>query len=538
MGAAATTLPDFIDAAACKALCGDEFDQDIFEELARSSGHDGKVSREHLTKFAEKTDVFLTHDWGKELGMDNHARVSLVNDALKARGLRTWFDSEQMQGNIKKQMTKGIDNAQCVVVFVTKRYMEKVDGDNANDNCQLEFNYATNRKSGAKMLAVVMEDRMLNSKEWVGELGMVLGSMLYVSMTGDLSQASYLNAQADELTASIMRIIQKPVRGFPKQIKSQPAATQPTTTTKSTVDMPSNTPNKAPEPVTAVSKLESSNVAVVEPVRTNTTAADDDDGSDEPSPAVIIDLAPDGIHVGFAGDDAPRASSEYPKGSCMKDGYINNWSTLEHNLHNIFYNILRVAPEEQPVLVTESDLNPKANREKIVQLLFETFNTPAMYVSSRSTLALYASGRTIGVVCVVENSASFVAPIYEGYVLPHAVLRIDWQTAHGSGVDVASNVYNCIMKCDTDVRADFFKNVVLTGNGTTSDDFITSVRDQLNSLAPNSMTVSVIAPPERSISCWIGGSILASLSTFTEMWVSQAQYDEYGPAIVHRKCVS
>jgi len=55
-------------------------------------------------------------------------------------------------------------------------------------------------------------------------------------------------------------------------------------------------------------------------------------------------------------------------------------------------------------------------------------------------------------------------------------------------------------------------------------------------LAPDSMTIKIIAPPERKYSVWIGGSILSSLSTFEEMWISKAEYDEAGPSIVHRKC--
>ncbi len=48
--------------------------------------------------------------------------------------------------------------------------------------------------------------------------------------------------------------------------------------------------------------------------------------------------------------------------------------------------------------------------------------------------------------------------------------------------------------------------------------------------------IKIIAPPERKYSVWIGGSILASLSTFQTMWITKAEYDEAGPQIVHRKC--
>lgn len=62
------------------------------------------------------------------------------------------------------------------------------------------------------------------------------------------------------------------------------------------------------------------------------------------------------------------------------------------------------------------------------------------------------------------------------------------------------------------------------------------VQKEVESLAPASMKIKVVAPPERQYSVWIGGSILSSLSTFQQMWVSKNEYEEMGPAIVHRKC--
>ena len=59
---------------------------------------------------------------------------------------------------------------------------------------------------------------------------------------------------------------------------------------------------------------------------------------------------------------------------------------------------------------------------------------------------------------------------------------------------------------------------------------------EITARAPNSMKIKVVAPPERKYSVWIGGSILASLSTFQQMWIAKSEYDESGPSIVHRKC--
>merc|ERR1712084_73145 len=79
-------------------------------------------------------------------------------------------------------------------------------------------------------------------------------------------------------------------------------------------------------------------------------------------------------------------------------------------------------------------------------------------------------------------------------------------------------------------------NVVLSGGTTMFAGIGERMTKELTALAPSTMKIKVVAPPERKYSVWIGGSILSSLSTFQQMWISKGEYDESGPSIVHRKC--
>ena len=122
----------------------------------------------------------------------------------------------------------------------------------------------------------------------------------------------------------------------------------------------------------------------------------------------------------------------------------------------------------------------------------------------------------------------------ERFRCPEALFQPSFLGTESSGIH--ETTYNSIMKCDVDIRRDLYANTVLSGGTTMFPGIADRMQKEITSLAPSTMKVRIIAAPERKYSVWIGGSILASLSTFQAMWITKQEYDECGPSIVHRKC--
>jgi len=323
-----------------------------------------------------------------------------------------------------------------------------------------------------------------------------------------------------------------------------------------------------------------------------------------------------GTNTLYVGEEAQAKRGILKLSYPLEHGTVTNWDDMEAIWTHTFMNELRVNPEEHPVLLTEPPLNPKKNREKMQEIMFETFEVPAVYVAIQALMALYASGRTTGIVLDCGDGVSHTVPIYEGFTFNHAVGRLDlagrditdylvklltekgvqlqtssqrqivrdlkeklcyvaedynsefnkkgldakYTLPDGNIVNVSTERFRCaeplfqpslvgmdttgvqyllaktINSCDVDVRRDLFSNIVLSGGTTCFQGFEKRLQREMEMLAGPKVKVHITAPADRKFSVWAGASVMASLKTFEERWITAEEYEEYGASIVHRKC--
>ncbi len=378
---------------------------------------------------------------------------------------------------------------------------------------------------------------------------------------------------------------------------------------------------------------------------------------------IVIDNGSGNIRAGFAGDDRPKinysniiGSPKYTKvmpssisendtfiGSKaqklrgllrlrypISHGVVTNWNDME-DIWNEVITRLDCKAEEHPLSITEEPLNPRSNRTKMCETLFETFNFPTIHIAMPAVLSLYSTGRTSGTVVDCGDGVTTIAPVYEGFSIPGSIKRMNIggrditrylqlellrsgycmssssefeivrsmkerlgfvlpdtningvgdshegktrindflmydstakarefklpddkvikisepalsrpcellfepEAAGFEDIPVQDAIYWAITKTDTDLRGKLFENIVLSGGSTLFKNFGTRLLNELLKIN-KSVKMKIYASPDRKISCFVGGSILASLSTFKNVSISKATYLEDPYCIYHK----
>ncbi|KAM4688260.1 actin-5-like [Discoglossus pictus] len=121
----------------------------------------------------------------------------------------------------------------------------------------------------------------------------------------------------------------------------------------------------------------------------------------------------------------------------IEHGIVTSWDDMERIWRYMYRYELRMKASKRPVLLTEAPFNPLQNREKMTEIMFENFKVPAMYVAVQANLALYAAGRTSGMVLDSGDGVTHTVPIHNGYCLQHPGSRLDL-----AGRDITE----CLMK--------------------------------------------------------------------------------------------
>ncbi|CAI0450628.1 unnamed protein product, partial [Linum tenue] len=411
--------------------------------------------------------------------------------------------------------------------------------------------------------------------------------------------------------------------------------------------------------------------------------------------AIVLDLGSHTCKAGYAGEDAPKAVFPSVVGaidqmevddntnerklyvgsqslgfrrdnmevlSPIKDGVVMDWDIVDSIWDHAFRECLLVDPKEHPMLLAEPSSNSQQQRERTVELMFEKYNVPALFLAKNAVLTSFASGRATALVVDSGGGSTTIAPVHDGYVIQKAVAscpiggefltdcllksleskgvvikprysfkRKETRPGDFQAVDVdfpnttesyrlysqrviASDIKECVCRapdtpydeasysnipmtpyelpdgqtieigadrfkipdilfnpslaqtipgiesfaevgpnvrglpqmvidsinrCDVDIRKELFSSVLLAGGTASMQQLKERLEKDLLEESPQTARVKVLASgnsTERRFSVWIGGSILASLGSFQQMWFSKSEYEEHGASYVQRKC--
>ncbi len=272
---------------------------------------------------------------------------------------------------------------------------------------------------------------------------------------------------------------------------------------------------------------------------------------------VVIDISTRLTMVGFAGEVAPRfvwptvvgysidhsmidsdSSVPYKIGKYaldslspmlvypLKAGIIEDWDAIEAILAFTFKS-LEIKSSESKVLITESISSPPETHQHLMQLMFHKFGVSHLYVTLRQVLALYAVRKGSGVVIDFEPDYALIVPIFEGLAIPHVKEILNLPVITGFELSfLAERLIAAVENTNPDIYDDLYSNIVLTGSSTTTPQFRESLEKEIAERIASDRNFSIIDIPEKLYMAWIGGSRLANVSSFNEVWMSRTEFTQ------------
>ncbi|XP_036272501.2 actin-like [Pipistrellus kuhlii] len=322
--------------------------------------------------------------------------------------------------------------------------------------------------------------------------------------------------------------------------------------------------------------------------------------------------------VWFIGDEVQKQRGRLNLAYPVSRGEVTNWEHMEKIWHHTFYQVLRVAPEQHPMLLTDLPSNSKANKERMAQVLFETFSMPALYIVNQGVLSLFSAGLTSGTTIECGEGMTHFVPVFEGCPLHLSTMQMDvagqditlylmqllsrrgnsllgigdreyirgmkekccyvaldfdkekaaalsvslvhkHQLPDGREVEFGMEHFLCmealfqpdfigrnslgahmialrsISSCSPALQKTLFRNVLLSGGTGSSPSLRARMQQELSALVSPTTNVKVSTCPSSVYSAWVGGSVLCSLSTFKDMWVTIEDYYEKGPSALSER---
>lgn len=320
----------------------------------------------------------------------------------------------------------------------------------------------------------------------------------------------------------------------------------------------------------------------------------------------------------YIGDEISTLQGSLKISHPIQRGIVTNWEEVEKILYHLYYNELRMVPEEQPILLTEATRNPVKNSEKMMEMMLETFQVPQVQIMNPGVLVLYGAGKLTGLIVESGHGVTQVIPIHEGLLTKSAVQRFQfggvdindkfvelltergeyfssssememiremkekvcyvsehfedemkkknneiemkYTLPDGREIEIGNERFRAtetlfdpslvgseipglheminlsIMKCDTGLKKTFWKNIILSGGNTLFKGTEKRLENELKQLTKKNIEVEISSLSERQNLAWIGGSVLASLSTFKEQWITKEEFDEFGVNVKMKKC--